>query len=134
MGSGVQPRLVSPGFRRVSLPTQPQLTGVLTPYLCKAGLVMGSQTYLYPRCGVGAGSRIPAPAHHEDRAAGCVGQLSSTYSQTSVFSKPFRPLPILRNAFYIVIPVHTSVAETGPTCGMHWGVSYPALAILPSSC
>jgi len=27
--------------------------------------------------------------HHGDQAAGCVGQLSSIYSQTSVFSKPF---------------------------------------------
>lgn len=62
VGGGVKPQWVTPALHGISLPTQTQLEGVWTPTLCKAGLLMGSQTHLYPRCGIAIGGGSPCPS------------------------------------------------------------------------
>lgn len=140
VGGGVKPQWVTPALHGISLPTQTQLEGVWTPTLCKAGLLMGSQTHLYPRCGIaigGGGHRVPAAGPHRRLTYVSRDQAEAAW----VSCPPFIPRRLCFPKFLINIHhkkciLHLDAGShvyrrNRPTRVMHRVVSHTALDILP---
>lgn len=140
VGGGVKPQWVTPGLRGFSLLTQPQLAGVWTPTLCKAGLLMGSQTHLYPCCGIAIGGgchRVPAAGPHRRLTYVSWDQAEAAWVSRS----PFIPRRLCFPKFLISIHhkkciLHFDAGShvrrrNRPARVMHRVVSHTALDILP---